>query len=381
MAGFAAAGCLTRQLSRGDLTFAVATVDDEPDIRRLLRENPLGGDVMITLEREPDVFRADCGLARAQAFIVARDARTDRVVGVCERAVRESFVDGRVTRLPYLSALRVAAGRRGQIRMLRGGFDALRRFAEQPGDLPFAMTAVTSDNVAAQRVLTAGVAGLPRYVPVEELSTFALRPRRSRLPAEIRVASKADLPAVADFLQRANRGLQFAQVWTETALLGLADYGLAPEHMLLFERRGRIRGCIAVWDQRGVRQVVIHRYPAWLGRLRPAINALSPLTGLPPFPPTGAAINQVMLSHLAVEDDDPPVFATLLSAALSQASVRKFDVAMLGLASSRGLSGVLIRHHRVQQYRTMLYLVCWPEHHARVALQARTGTHAEIALM
>ena len=42
----------------GSIDFRLATVTDDPDLRRLLRENPMQGEISVSLEREPDLFMA-----------------------------------------------------------------------------------------------------------------------------------------------------------------------------------------------------------------------------------------------------------------------------------------------------------------------------------
>src|SRR5882757_5465832 len=54
MRGTAAPGELRRAAAT---RFAVATEADESAIRRLLRENPMHGDVSVAFEREPNYFR------------------------------------------------------------------------------------------------------------------------------------------------------------------------------------------------------------------------------------------------------------------------------------------------------------------------------------
>ena len=49
---------LTGGIIRKDLVFSLASESDEPDLRRLLRENRLGGRYQITFEREADAFHA-----------------------------------------------------------------------------------------------------------------------------------------------------------------------------------------------------------------------------------------------------------------------------------------------------------------------------------
>ena len=215
-------GVSGRTLLSRDLAFAVADREDDPDIRALLRENALGGWVQLSLEREPDAFAADFGLSRSHAFIIARDRKTAEAVGVCERSVRDAFVDGEIRRLPYLASLRVAPAYRHRIRVLRSGFEAVRSLLHDPSELPYALTSIAADNDTARRVLCAGLFGLPAYRPVGELTTFAMRTAVHAAPPGIEPARPGDLPAIAALLQRNYRRFQFAPVWRASDLRAVA---------------------------------------------------------------------------------------------------------------------------------------------------------------
>ena len=58
----------------------VATSIDDPDLRRLLRENPMRGEISVSLEREPDVFLAGSTEGERHHTIVARDDCQGRAV-------------------------------------------------------------------------------------------------------------------------------------------------------------------------------------------------------------------------------------------------------------------------------------------------------------
>lgn len=335
-------------VAAGGVTFAVAGPADEADIRRLLRDNPLGGRYGLSLEREPDAFAGHAG-----TYILAR--YHGEAIGLCERVVHPVFVDGQERRLPYLGALRVAPSHRHRLPVLRGGFAALRGL-ERPDELPFALTAITADNTPAHRLLTAGLPGLPLYQPLTDYATLALRPRRMALAADIAAADATDLPELAAFLHRVNAGHPFAPVWKEKDLRNLGA-----EHLLISRGTAGIRGCLAVWDQRAVRQVVVRRYPPLLGRLRPLVNLAAPLIGLPRLPAPGEAIRQAILSAVAVEKDDPAVLLALVAAALDQAARRGLEAVLFGCAAAHPWREVLRRRYRALEYRTTLFLVHWPE--------------------
>ena len=383
MAGAAAPGRVMAAdaIIRGDLVFALANASDDADVRRMLRENALGGRIALTLEREPNAFSADFGLAAAHAVIIARDRASGVAIGLCERVVRRAYIDGAVQALPYLGALRVAPSHRHRIGVLRGGFEALELLARRPVDLPFALTSITADNALAKRLLTRGLPRLPHYHPVGAFSTFALRSRRNAVASTIAAATAADLPDIAAFLQRQNARFQFAQVWSATGLRALAAADLEPGHFLVARRAGEIRGCLAVWDQRAFRQAVVRRYPPWMQRLRPLLNAVAPFAGTVSLPAVGEPIAQAVLSHLAVADDDRQVFLDLVAAGLDQAARRGLGAASIGFATERGLRGALLQRYRAIEYRTSLYLVHWPEAAASVS-QMRAGLpHPELGLL
>jgi len=373
MDGLAVTGGVTR-VTRGDLVFAVAGPEDAADIRRLLRENPLGGRFGITLERGLGDLFDD----HDQVVIIARERASGQAIGLCERTVRPGYVDGEVRPLPYLGALRVTERHRHRIAVLRGGFEALRALAERPTDLPFALTSITSDNTVARRVLTANLAGLPAYRSLGDFSSFALRPVQARIAPEISAATEADLPTVAGFLRRENVRFQYSPVWTEQGLRGA---GLRAEHFLLARTGNEIRGCVAVWDQRAQRQTVIRRYPPLLATLRPLINLAAPALKLPYLPAEGSALAQATLSHLAVADDRPATFLGLVAAALDQAKRRGFQAAILGFASSRPWREELLWRFRAIEYRTTLYLAYWRDAAARVAALRPSTPHPELGLL
>jgi hypothetical protein len=368
-------------LASGDLVFSVAGREDDADIRRLLHENELGGWVRLSLARSPDAFAADFGLSRSHAFIIARNRATGETVGICERTVRDAYVDGDVRRLPYLGSLRVAPAYRHRIRALKGGFDAIRRLLDQPADLPYALTSITADNHVAQRVLCAGLPGMPIYRRCGVLSTFALRTTIRAAPSGIETATAADIPAIAVLLQRAYRDFQFAPVWRTADLERLfAAGGLRVEDFLIARRGPGVRACLAVWDQSGIKQTMVRGYASWLDRIRPLANLASPLTGMPRLPRPGSALRQVYLSHLAVEGDDTQTFNALLTAGLTRARRRGFDVALLGLPTAHPFCAAAKRRRAIR-YRSLLHLVHWPEAASSVDEVTRRIAYPEIALM
>ncbi len=361
---------------------AFAGPDDEADIRRLLAETPLGGAIGLAFTREPNAFASDVGLADRHAFVVARERKGGRLVGLAERTVFEAWIGGQVRLLPYLGALRLAPSVRGRISVLRRGFDLLRGLA-RPDEYPFALTSVTADNHAALRLLTRGLPGLPTYRPIGDFSTFALRPRRdSRARAAAAPLGPDDLGDLARFLDATLRRRPFAFAWREETLRRLFAAGVDPDDVLVLRRDGRIAGAIVVWDQRARRQTIVARLPRPLRLARPVANLVAPLLGRPRLPREGEVLAQGTLTALALADDaDADGFETLLAAGLDRAREKGLDVAVLGLPTTHPWRAMVRAGRRGIEYRTRLHLAHWPEGREAVGGIAADGAFPETGVL
>ena len=213
----------------GELCFRLATGDDDAALRRLLRENPMGGDVRLSLEREPSYFAAAAIEGPAHRTIVAVEG--GRVVCAGSVSARLRYVNGRPTWVGYLGGLRLDAGCRNRMSIVRGGYAVFRRLHEDGafvgpavpaaatagagvsgGSSPTAGTAgatnapsaatnafaaadtsalrghtspnlyftsIAADNLPARRLLERGLPGMPTYRFVGEMVTLVIRRRQN----------------------------------------------------------------------------------------------------------------------------------------------------------------------------------------------------------
>ncbi len=356
----------------------LATPADEPDLRRLLRDNPMDGAIRVSLEREPDAVLASSIEGDPHHSVVARHPGDSHVMGMGSRAVVDAFVDGQPARVGYLSQLRVAREARGRRGLLVRGYrrlDALRG----PDEAPFDFTTIVADNAPALRLLGRGVPGLPTYRPLETLVTLVLPtwPAPRSIPG-VEVAGEGRVAGVADCLQRNGRRFQLARRWTAADLRSPERCrGLGPDDILVTVQGDRVSGCAALWDQRAFKQVVVRGYSGALARIRPLYNLAAGLLGAPRLPDVGTALPHAYLSHLAVDGDDPARFEALLAAALREAGRRRLAYLLLGLSVRHPLLPVARRFRRSREYRSLLHLVhrgAPPELDGRVA-------HLEVATL
>jgi ribosomal protein S18 acetylase RimI-like enzyme len=342
----------------------LATPADEPELRRLLRDNPMDGAIRVSLEREPDAFLAAAVEGDPHHTIVVRDPRTGAVVGMGSRSVWNAFVNGEPRRLGYLSQLRVDRAFRGRRRLLAAGY-ALLRDLRGADEAPFDVTSIIADNQVALRLLGAGVPGLPRYRELAPFVTLILptpRPRRPPRGVQVEHGTPESMQEVADCLTRNRRRYQAAPFFSEDDLLSPErSRGLRPESFHLARVDGRVAGCLAVWDQSGFKQAVVRGYGPRLARWRPWINRLAPLLGTPRLPAPGSSLPHAYVSHLAVDGDDLRIFQALIESACAESRAAGYAYLVLGLAARHPWLPWLRRRFNAREYPSLLYTVHWDE--------------------
>jgi hypothetical protein len=257
--------------------YELASRSDDESLRRLLRENPMAGPIALTLEREPDYFRAAAIEGPFHQVIVGRDADKGDVIGMGTRSVRPVFVNGEVQDVGYLGQLRVLhqPGKPRLVsRALAAGFGFLKEL-HADGKAAFYLTSIAAGNAPARRLLTAGLAGYPRYREYAPLATFAIALGRqladARPPAGVRIirANETHVGAIHDCLTRNGPRRQFAPLWRRGILFDdRYTPDLGPEDFLLAIRRDEVVGCVALWDQSGFKRTVVRSYSDALGRYR-----------------------------------------------------------------------------------------------------------------
>lgn len=354
----------TGELRRASFTFHVAEEADDPEIRRLLRDNPMNGAISLSLEREPHYFAESSYAQLDHHTIVARESNRVVCVGSC--SFRDRFVNGRARRVGYLGGLRLDHAARGNFHVLRRGY-AFFRELQRDGEIYF--TAIASDNDRATRFLERAAPGMPGYDYLGDFVTSVLPVRSlSRLQNKCGVEPATSIDELVAFLHEHNRHFQFAPCWTADDLLRLRKLGLAVESFWQIRGGGRLAACGALWDQRSFKQTVVRGYAPPLSWVRPWINPILHLAGHPRLPAVGTSVAHAFISHLAVPPDRADWLLDLLAAFGREAVARRLDYIMLGLPEDDPRLATLRSRFKSREYRSRLYTVHWSD--ATLALHA-----------
>lgn len=341
----------------GFAAFALAKQADDADIRRLLRENPMPGQISLTFEREPDYF-ADGDLPGTEKqTIVAHEGGRVVCMGSC--AMRERFVNGQPRRVGYLGGLRLDAHVAGRFDILRRGYAFFRELqADVPADFYF--TSIASDNAPARKFLERGLPGMPVYEFIGEFVTVLL-PVKSR--SSTHLALKSDSASFSELLDCVNshgRDYQFAACWSKRELFALQSLNLNTDDFRFVRDGGRINAAAALWDQREFKQTVIRAYAPRLTMARPAVNLAARIIGLPPLPAVGSTLPHAFASPLAVAPQKMDALPELVTKLRALAAGQGVEFLTLGFAADDRRLAMLRRKFRCREYRSRIYVVSWP---------------------
>ena len=358
-------------------TFGLATDADDDEIRRLLRTRPMPGAIAVSLEREPNASMAASIEGDVHETLIARSRSNGALSGMAARSVRRMYVNGEAIQLGSLGQLRVASGRHALRTLIDEGF-AFCRMRHQQDGAPAYLVSLVADNTAARRLLVDRRSPTaPRLVSIGGLDTFViparrrspslpepiqLKERRQGVPVEVVRGSQAHVSEIVDCLQRNLRRYQLAPYWTAADLQSeLATRGLSIDDFAIALADGRVVGCVALWDQRAFKQVVVRRYRPALQRTRPLLNAVARLIGFPRLPPVGERLEFAYLSHVAVDADRPHVLMSLVGAQVQEARRRGLEYVITAFPDRHPFHAVVRDEWAWRTYLSALYLAYWPD--------------------
>lgn len=364
--------------------YELATLQDDPELRRLLRENPITGSISLSFEREPNYFLASAIEGPFHETLVVRDSQTKQLVGIGDRSVRPMHVNGEIKDIGYFSGLRVDSKYQHGLalaRFLSKGFEGQHN-QHRDGKTKYYLMSIVSDNNPARRLLDSKLAHYPHLHLHTHLFTYAIHPARTKKEARIQITrGSIDLiPAIVDCLNRNGTRTQFALYWTMDTLLSALTPELAIEDFFLALRKDRVIGCLALWDQQSFKQSIVRGYAGNLARYRKLINLLSPLGGWPMLPEAGTRLNQCFACFLAVDDDNLEIFSALLRALYNETARRNYDYFMLGLSENNPFNGIA-KTYRPITYESDIYLACWEDGLTEIRAIDSRPSALEIALL
>jgi len=336
-----------------------AAPDDADAIRRLL-QTPMPGRVSFAMTHGPDHAAAVHLASERVDEVVVRDtsAPTNRVVGYGYRAVRSVYLNGSKRRCGYLGGLRCDSALRAAFRVLGSAFDTLAQ-GRQYDETSFDLTSIMADNTVVRRGLEKGLPGLPTYTPIGEMATLTIDAKRhARADPRTRTATADDAGLIQQTLDTTGVRCQARHAW-RIADAWRDNESHSPSHkdFLIRDTKHGTPACVALWDQRALKQIVVAGLSPALRRGRHAINLAAKLTGRPALPPAGSPLNMAYISHAALDLDDADTASALIAQACVLAAERGIKLASFGLPADATILPAMTRRFKPWASRSVIYAV------------------------
>lgn len=371
MAGTIIEGQLTARPS-SVVRFALATAEDDAEIRRLLRDNPMRGEINVSFEREPNYFHSIQIAGADDQTILA--FKSGRLVCMGRCSIRDRYINGEVHRVGYLSDLRLDSTVQGRFDILRRGYQFFRKLQyDNPADFYF--TSITADNFRSIRFLERGLSGMPLYEPLADFVTLLIPVPRcvqkldrlneqalSRLKSKgIKMVSGSEshIHELIELLNSQASQCQLATFWDEEKISSLEQHGLPLSDFKILMNNVKIIGCVALWDQRNFKQTVIRGYSRRLSFVRPLLNLTTNLFNSPQLPAIGSTLAHGFLSPLAIALDDGQNLLALIESSLLTAANRGLDFLTLGFAANDPRLPIVRNQFNCREYRNRFFQVRW----------------------
>jgi Acetyltransferase (GNAT) domain len=360
-----------------ELSVRDATESDNEALVGLAGVCPMEGDIRLRMDRAPDFFALNRLEGDAWRVGVAIDA-DDRVVGCVAVARRRVWLNGAETTIAYVGDMKVHPRARRS-----GAADLLTTYAREVSgalcgeDAPIVATILAGNDAMERR--TRGPRGMPvlaRFATLQVAAIPLLWERRERVTGfSIWPASDRDLERMAALWDELAPARQLAPALDADSLaawIGGAPGLAVSDYLLALDRRGRLRGFLAVWDQASFKQMRVVGYSPRLAVARQAINLIAPLAGAARLPEPGAPLPALAIAHLCAAD--PAVLRALILEAYRRRRGGRYAFLTVGLDVRDPLlaatAGLLAQPTLVHAYVTSpcgtcdpAYLIGRPLHH------------------
>jgi len=295
--------------------FSLAGIGDDPAIRQRFAEDLMPGSVSVTFRREPSFFASLDLLGDHADVIKCSDRQTGNLIGFGTRYRRQFYFHGNKVTGGYLADLRCEPAYRG-LGLLARGYKYLHNL-HQRNPYKAYYTVIYDGNLAVEKVLASGRAGLPKYLYRGLIKTPAIHldfklPEISVSGMSLRSATESDLPSVIEFLNHENAKKQFAPVYCSKSFDTLKVHGFKISDLILAETNREIVGTVAAFFPNGFRQTHVERYSKKLSCIKPFYNAASWLTPLKPLPGVGKEILYFYLVMPGARNNDPQIMSALI---------------------------------------------------------------------
>lgn len=320
----------------------LACPEDNERLCQILRDVDMQSDLHVTEWRDPDFFAIHQLHLGEPCTLVVEDKTgsytdSERIVCFCTAIIRDGWIDGALRRTAYVCDLRMVKGyRRSRIlpKACRDFFEYLER---EKGVEAFYSASLTDNK---------GAVAARRFSGGHVMSEFSMCNIQliGRVKAPINnvaMAEPTDIEAISKFLDKQSRtrlfGYRFDNQEFKKRLSVWPGLSISDFHIIK-NKGGDVVACAAPWDTANgnLRKTRVDGYFGKMKWIRRAYNVEAVLRGFRKLPKVGVCFNQLSLTHLEIENDDPLLLEDIIRSVLRNCN--KKDLHFINLMLPKGSS-------------------------------------------
>lgn len=320
------------------------------------------GPISLAASHDPSFFDSiqveghDCRVVVAE--------REEQILGVGLIGKRRVYLNGSEAEVGYISSLRTDPSVRSTTVLGRGN-TIFKRLHEDHLQASFYLCSILQANKLALKVFTSGRGGLPASREIGTLYTATIpliRRVKPRLAGGISIirGGQVGAEAIIECLNRCGSAKQFYPAYTVSELLANDGplRGLRLDDFYAAISGDRVAGVMACWNHLAFRRMTVAGYSGAMRFAKPVLSPIARMLRLAPLPNAGDAIQSVLASCIAIEDNDVSLFKALLQSILHDQYATGKAFLMVGLMERDPLLRVA-RQYTHLPTRSSIYALQW----------------------
>lgn len=337
--------------------FSLASSKDDYALRQRTKTDVMAGQISLSFQREPSYFSFLKNISKN--FQVIKCQKNKQILASGTRAEVDCLLDGSVSKVGYLTDLRISKLHRNKT-ILKNGYAFLNSLHEK-SKIDFYYSIIWSTNTSAKQILSTKRSNLPEYFFVNDIycpvvflnKKYQIRKRAS---LEFKIANRETIKRVVAFINSENKKNSLAHYLCYDSLINNQYQNLKIENFCYLVENGKIVSAIALWDQSAIRQVVIEAY----NKKFAIISKLSNFVGLNYFPKINQEFKFVYGSFFSVVDNDLELAECMLRCFFNYIAEKKYKKVLLSISETSGLIDV-VKQFRHLKFSGSLYYVFFNE--------------------
>lgn len=345
---------MNQTLNKNKYVYEFAKESDGEEISALLEQASFKGDFELVYAKRPNAYSSINKDGKKNAVVIARDCKTNKIVGVGICIINEMIVAEEVVNVGYLSGLRV--DKNSTVNIVKS-YKMLQEFCNE-NNVKYTYTTILPDNLYAIKMLTKKRKSMPLYLKHSDYAVHIIRKNlKFKSQYKCSKATDNDFDKLLAFIKSESKNKEFfAHLTAETLKNGF--FGLCyNDFYLLKDDNGEILCCGILWHQWNYKQLLLKRYSFKYKVLKAFASVILKLLKYPKPPEENGIIKYPTLSFCLSKGDNPDYFNDFTKQVSNHVS-DECEFFVYG-ATANSVQSKKIDKISAVKYKSFVYLIDW----------------------